>query len=181
MRIPTEWLAWVTEEVPISPQFVDPVAQGRTEAAELGRLLGGLLTVDVEHVGSAAVPGLAAEAVLDFMAGVASLDTARSAETVLAPAGWYYVPPVLDQRPWRRFFVKERNGRRTAHLHLLDPASDRWRRQLVFRDALRGDPALVAEYAALKRSLGTAYRNDREGYTRAKAAFVGRVLAAGGG
>jgi len=34
----------------------------------------------------------------------------------LAPAGWFYVPPALDQRPWRRFFVKVADERRTAHL-----------------------------------------------------------------
>jgi GrpB-like predicted nucleotidyltransferase (UPF0157 family) len=180
MTTPAEWPAWATEEIGISPPSDDWLARGRAEAAGLGRLLDGLLVADVEHIGSTAVPGLAAKPVLDLMAGVASLDTARAAEAVLAPAGWEYVPPVLDQRPWRRFFVKVRDGRRVAHLHLLDPASDRWRRQLVFRDALRANPALVEEYASLKRAIATEFRNDREGYTGAKAAFVGWVLSAHG-
>jgi GrpB-like predicted nucleotidyltransferase (UPF0157 family) len=180
MTASAEWPAWATEEIAIASPSEDWAARGRAEAAELGRLLDGLLVADVEHVGSTAVPGLAAKAVLDLMAGVVSLDTARAAEAVLAPAGWHYVPPALDQRPWRRFFVKVRDGRREAHLYLLDPSTDRWRRQLVFRDALRGNPGLVAEYAALKGALATEFRDDREGYTRAKAAFVGRVLAAHG-
>ncbi|MCW2567451.1 MAG: hypothetical protein JWN54_1548 [Mycobacterium sp.] len=163
------------------PPSEDSVRRGRAEAAELGRLLDGLLVADVEHIGSGAVPGLAPGAVLELMAGVASLETGRAAEAVLAPAGWHYVPPTQDQRPWRRYFVKVRDGRRVAHLYLLDPASDRWRRQLVFRDALRGDPALVTEYAALRRARGTEFRDDREGHLRAKAAFVGRVLAEHGG
>ena len=86
------------------------------------------------------------------------------------------VPPDLDQRPWRRFFVKVADGRRSAHLHVMSPDSPRWRQQLNFRDALRADPVLTAEYAALKRTLADQYADDREAYTAAKADFIRSVL-----
>lgn len=41
----------------------------------------------------------------------------------------------------------------TYGLHLTEPESDLWRERLAFRDALRGDAVLAAEYEALKLRL----------------------------
>jgi GrpB-like predicted nucleotidyltransferase (UPF0157 family) len=51
-----------------------------------------------------------------------------------------------------------------------------WNERLLFRDVLRRDPALAAEYAELKTFLADRYRNDREAYTEAKSDFIARVL-----
>ncbi|MGW4489482.1 GrpB family protein [Amycolatopsis sp. NPDC004368] len=63
-----------------------------------------------------------------------------------------------------------------AHLHVIPAGHPRWLAQLTFRDALRGDPGLAAEYGALKRRL-TTETTDREIYTAGKTAFVAQVLA----
>ena len=68
----------------------------------------------------------------------------------------------------------------THSLHLTRPGSDLWRERLAFRDALRVDPALVAEYEALKLGLAEAHPADVVAYTTGKRAFVGRVLAGAG-
>ena len=47
---------------------------------------------------------------------------------------------------------------------------------LAFRDALRADDALAAQYAALKFRLAAVHREDRDAYTEAKSEFVQRVL-----
>jgi GrpB-like predicted nucleotidyltransferase (UPF0157 family) len=54
--------------------------------------------------------------------------------------------------------------------------SRRFAGELAFRDALRGDRALAADYAGLKRRLASDLRDDRETYTEAKAAFIESVL-----
>jgi len=41
----------------------------------------------------------------------------------------------------------------THHLHLTEPGSDLWRERLTFRDTLRSDPALIAQYQQLKYDL----------------------------
>jgi GrpB-like predicted nucleotidyltransferase (UPF0157 family) len=74
-------------------------------------------------------------------------------------------------------FVKVAAGHRIAHLHLLEPGTTRWVEQLRFRDRLRAQPALAAEYAELKRRLAREHADDREAYSDGKAAFVRRVLA----
>ena len=55
-------------------------------------------------------------------------------------------------------------------------ASRLWIERLAFRDALRADENLRAEYQDLKVALAARYRHDREGYTDAKAPFIHRVL-----
>jgi GrpB-like predicted nucleotidyltransferase (UPF0157 family) len=52
--------------------------------------------------------------------------------------------------------------------------------RLVFRDHLRRDGSVAAEYALLKGRLGEQYRTDREAYTDAKGPFIERVLADAG-
>jgi len=140
-------------------------------------LLAPWLVADVHHVGSTAVPGLPAKPVIDLMAGIRALDDTAAIAPRLAPHDWHLVPPELDARPWRRLLVKVADNRRAAHLHLLRPATRRWTEQLEFRDRLRASPGLVSEYGALERRLAGGLAGDREAYTRAKTAFVQRVLA----
>ena len=65
-------------------------------------------------------------------------------------------------------------------LHLTEPGSDLWRERLAFRDALRADPSLRAEYQALKVDLAGDHADDLAAYTAGKQAFVARVLAGAG-
>jgi GrpB-like predicted nucleotidyltransferase (UPF0157 family) len=66
---------------------------------------------------------------------------------------------------------------RTHHLHLVPFRSPLWVERLAFRDCLRRDPAVAAEYARLKRDLARRYECDREAYTEAKGPFVRQVLS----
>ena len=47
------------------------------ESAKLRAVLGGLV-VEIEHIGSTAVPGLPAKPVIDLLVGVSSLEQARA-------------------------------------------------------------------------------------------------------
>lgn len=173
--------AWAYERPEIHPPDPAWAARGSALCAELARLLAPWLAPGrVEHVGSTAVPGLAAKPVLDVMASMRDLstETVSAVVPVLSASGWCFVPPELDvAAPWRRFFVlpDAEGRRRAAHLHLLPEGHPRWRAQLEFRDALRADPGLAAEYAEVKRRL-TGEVTDREEYTAGKTEFVRRVL-----
>ena len=125
----TDWPAWATEEVAVHPPDDAWQPAGDREARLLEVSLREWLVTQVEHVGSTAVPGLPAKPILDLQAAVDDLDCAPRVATVLAPGGWQYVPPELDERPWRRFFVKVENDHRVAHLHLLLPDHPRWQQQ----------------------------------------------------
>ncbi|MGA9312645.1 MAG: GrpB family protein [Pseudonocardiaceae bacterium] len=96
----------------------------------------------------------------------------------LGAAGWVLVPPELDARPWRRFFVQPdaSGARRLAHLHVMRPDEPRWTQQLTFRDRLRADQGLARQYAELKTALARQHPDDRERYTDAKREFIEAVL-----
>lgn len=170
--------AWTYERAEIRPYDPQWAVRAQTERENLTRLLAPWLADAIEHVGSTAVPGLAAKPIVDLAAPVTDLDAA-AAGARLAADGWSYVPPTLDGRPWRRFFVKPdpTGQRREAHLHLIQAGHERWSDQIRFRDALRGDAELARRYEDLKRQLSQDSGHDREAYTEGKAAFVANVLA----
>ena len=150
---------------------------------ERGRLVVVLtpwLVDGVEHVGSTAVPGLAAKPVIDLMASVRDPDAVvDQAGEALGAEGWWYVPPELDSGgSWRRFFVKpDPSGQhRYAHLHVIAAGHPRWADQIAFRDALRRDDNLAGRYADLKRRLAAEHASDREAYTEGKGEFVRDAL-----
>ncbi|WP_409465588.1 GrpB family protein [Amycolatopsis sp. GA6-003] len=173
--------AWAYERPEIRPPDPTWAARGSDLCAQVARLLAPWLAPGrVEHVGSTAVPGLAAKPVLDVMAPMRDLsaETVAAVVPVLSAAGWCFVPPSLDAAaPWRRFFVlpDTEGRRRVAHLHLLPVGHPRWHAQLRFRNALRADRGLAEEYAELKRRLA-GEATDREEYTAGKTEFVRRVL-----
>ncbi|WP_425388655.1 GrpB family protein [Amycolatopsis jejuensis] len=170
---------WAYERAEVRPYDPEWAVRASVEREQLSDLLAPWLVDRVEHIGSTAVPGLAAKPIVDLMVTVADLDTAvEEAADRLAAAGWCYVPPELDLRPWRRFFVKpDASGqRREAHLHLIQTGHQRWTDQLTFRDALRSDARLAQRYADLKRRLAQQSGHDREAYTEGKADFVASVL-----
>jgi GrpB-like predicted nucleotidyltransferase (UPF0157 family) len=126
----------------------------------------------IQHIGATSVPGLAAKPFIDMMAGVRNFEEARAAYEPLLAAGWAHTP----HRPGiAHHFSKGECG-----LHLTEPGSDLWNERLAFRDALRADPELVADYAALKLRLAEEHPYDIEAYTAGKRPFVGRVLTRAG-
>ncbi len=170
------WPTWATAPIAISEADPGWAQAGQSLVVELAVSLSSWLRDGLHHIGSTAVPGLPAKPILDIMAGVRSLDCIEEIASALAPAGWHYVPPELDQRDWRRFLVKVASDTRVAHLHVMNAAHPRWTAQLLFRDRLREHDHLRDEYGDLKRLLSERHAQDREAYTEAKTAFVARVL-----
>jgi GrpB-like predicted nucleotidyltransferase (UPF0157 family)/GNAT superfamily N-acetyltransferase len=140
-----------------------------TERERLEPLLPGAL--EIHHIGSTAVPGLLAKPIIDIVALVDDLDAPIAA---LIGSGYQYARAFNATLSHRRFLCYPTASHRTHHLHLVDDRPELERR-LCFRDRLRADPALAAEYVALKRALAARYPEDREVYTEAKAPFIKRV------
>jgi GrpB-like predicted nucleotidyltransferase (UPF0157 family) len=157
--------------VPYDPSWPARFAE---ERAALARVLAPWLGGPIEHIGSTAVPGLVAKPVIDIMAAVESLEASRPALAAVAALHYVYFPYRAEIMHW---LCKPSDEVRTHHLHLVPYGSALWHERLAFRDRLRDDPRLAAEYAALKLSLAARYELDREAYTDAKEPFVRRVLS----
>lgn len=144
-----------------------------------GRALRALgdLALGVEHVGSTAVPGLAAKPVVDL--DVVLRREADLPEALRALHGLGYVH--LGERgvPGRHSF-RWPAGEPKHHLYLCLPGSVGLREHVAFRDALRRDGGLAQRYANLKRSLAERFPDDSDAYCEAKTEFIRGVLAAAG-
>jgi GrpB-like predicted nucleotidyltransferase (UPF0157 family) len=155
----------------------DPVWP-RAYANEKRRILSAIAhpSLRLEHIGSTAVPGLAAKPIVDILIGVPHLRDAVTCIAGLTALGYHYIPAVEVAMPYRRFLRKQRDGYRTHHVHILEPSHEAWDRHLIFRDHLRSHPKDANDYEQLKRRLARRYRFDIAGYTHGKSEFVWAVL-----
>ena len=161
------------------------------ERAMIYRACGRGAFVRIEHVGSTAVPGLAAKPLVDMMPGVRSLDAFMAHIPALETLGYQYVPefekpiPELNDpgMPFRRYLRKDIDGVRAYHLHTVEHGSEFWRDHLLFRNYLRVHPHEADAYADLKRKIADNYNatmladnvDVNIGYTAYKTEFVERI------
>ena len=134
----------------------------------------GPLVVTVEHIGSTAVPGLAAKPIIDLDVVLASSTDLPEAIRLLATIGYVNEG---DLGIAGREAFRSPAGQPSQHLYVLIEGAKELRHHLAFRDALRADNALRDKYAALKRGLAAAHPRHRNGYTEAKSAFITTLSA----
>jgi GrpB-like predicted nucleotidyltransferase (UPF0157 family) len=149
----------------------------------------GELVVAVEHVGSTSVLGLAAKPILDIDLVIRSHDAFPPLAERLALLGYRHTGDLGV--PGREAFgrdgleevPRDGSGRRWPAHHLYACASDsrELQRHLAFRDWLRSNPEVAAEYAMLKQRLAGRYRDDRDAYTEAKTDFIEGILVEAAG
>jgi GrpB-like predicted nucleotidyltransferase (UPF0157 family) len=137
---------------------------------EVRAACGGLL-VQVEHIGSTAVPGLAAKPIIDLMPGLARPEDGLACVAPMEALGYEYRGAFGI--PGRHYFPRQAEGERLAvHAHMFVVGHPEWTRHLLFRDYLRAHPRRMREYEALKRGLAERFRDERAAYTDAKSDFV---------
>ena len=146
-------------------------------AAEAQRLTiaAGKHVLGVEHIGSTAICGIAAKPIIDIALAVQEI---ADVEQIIQPfENLGYVYRGENGIPNRRYFRKG-SPLRTHHLHVVRIESDFWRNHLLFRDYLRANPQIAAQYENLKRELAQTHRENREAYTNGKTEFIENVLKA---
>jgi len=144
----------------------------RIEAGQLRDALGEL-ALDVQHVGSTAVPGMMAKPILDIAVAIPEHATVPKCATPLARLGYQYA----YWADLENDYTFEKGVDRTHHVHLVQRESRQWSEYLRFRDALRTNGQLAREYERTKMELGAKFCRDRAAYTRAKAEFIRYVLS----
>jgi GrpB-like predicted nucleotidyltransferase (UPF0157 family) len=135
------------------------------ERSVLAQAIGDYIVGTIEHVGSTAVPGLAAKPVIDIMVGVESLAASQPALRILESLEYFYFPYRADVM---HRFCKPSPRLRSHHLHLVAFKGRVWIERIAFRDYLRNHSDVAADYVILKQQLAARFRFDREAYTIAK-------------
>jgi GrpB-like predicted nucleotidyltransferase (UPF0157 family) len=148
------------------------------EIQKLQTVLPTRYVLDIQHVGSTAIPGLLAKPIIDIQIAVDSLSAIKpQAISQLKALGYAFWDENPD--PTRLFFVKGMppyGKKREAHIHIVEPNSKHWQDKLQFRDYLLEHPDIPHDYAQLKQALAEHYPYDREQYTQSKTAFIEDIL-----
>lgn len=131
--------------------------------------------VAIEHVGSTAVPGLAAKPIIDCDIVVSEADV-PAASNVLVTLGFEPRGELGIPQRWA-FYAPERLAGTSTYVVVDGSLS--LRNHLALRDLLRRDAELRDEYSAVKRAAGATAADIYE-YGAAKNAVVQRILAAAG-
>ncbi|MEU4155486.1 GrpB family protein [Actinoplanes sp. NPDC026670] len=148
------------------------------------RVVLGPLAVRVEHIGSTAVPGMAAKPVFDVQVSVVDLEVAAAVfDGPLAGLGFVRRPYERDHVPagcgdspelWVKRYWNFR-GLEPVNLHCRLVGSPNERLALLFRDWFRAHPAAVPAYGAFKVALAAAVSQDLGLYTDVKDPVVDLV------
>jgi GrpB-like predicted nucleotidyltransferase (UPF0157 family) len=149
----------------------DPAWPGMA-AAEIARIAAaaGEAAVRIDHVGSTAVPGLAAKPIVDLQLSVADVDAPSLYVEPLEGLGYLFAAD--PGSPDFQFFGLPAARPRTHHLHVCAEGSEDELRHLAVRDYLRSHPDEVSAYAELKRRLVARAPGDRLSYIEGKEEYV---------
>ena len=141
------------------------------EAVRIRQALGDRALM-VEHVGSTAVPGLAAKPIIDIALVVADSGDESAYVPALEAVGYRLRLRTPDWEEHRMFKGPETG----INLHVFSPESKEVQRMVSFRDHLRGDAADRERYAAEKRRLAVRQWAYMQHYADAKTRVVEAIL-----
>jgi GrpB-like predicted nucleotidyltransferase (UPF0157 family) len=165
------------DSIIISPY--DP-AWPRTFEAEAKRIESalGAAAMRIDHVGSTAVPGLAAKPVIDIQLSVRVLHPLEPHLLPLVALGYTHVPHPDDAS--YPFLHRPSDWPHSHHIHLCEAGGSEERRNLAFRDFLREDPEEAAAYADEKLRLAGEFSSSsfesRNAYAEAKSIFIEPII-----
>jgi GrpB-like predicted nucleotidyltransferase (UPF0157 family) len=132
----------------------------------------GTVGMRLEHVGSTAVPGLAAKPVIDIQISVADLRDEPRYAPQLEAAG----VQLRSRDELHRYFRPFPGQPREVHVHVCEADSTWEREHLLFRDYLHSHPAAREKYTEAKKAAARAWHDDRWAYTEAKTAIILDIL-----
>lgn len=125
------------------------------------------------HIGSTAVPDLAAKPTIDILAEVVSLENLDTKDDVMRLLG--YEPKGEYGILGRRYYRRLSGEVHLFHIHAFKVGNPEIVRHLNFRDYLRDHEKVRESYEKLKWDLAKRYPYDSALYTDGKSAFIQKV------
>lgn len=126
--------------------------------------------VELEHIGSTAIPSQRAKPIVDMMAAIYNLNEFGTLLPALHNLGYQLIETGMRHR----FFLRkqERLRGQVFHLHVVELSTWSTRKERLMRDYLLKHPEDVEAYGALKDRLAATYPGNSLEYTRAKTDFI---------
>jgi GrpB-like predicted nucleotidyltransferase (UPF0157 family) len=130
--------------------------------------------LQIEHIGSTSVPGLAAKPIIDILVVVQDSADESAYLPRLEAAGYVLRVREPDWNEHRMFRTPEKD----AHIHLYSVSCPEIQRNLIFRDQLRRNSEDRSRYEQTKRELSAKEWPDMNSYAEAKTEVIESIIAA---
>ena len=160
----------VTRHVVVVP-YDERWAQDFEDIASEIRDVLGELALDIQHVGSTAVPGLSAKPIIDIDVVIRDHAAFNAVVSALEAIGYHHEGD-LGIAGREAFGYEGKSHLQKHHLYVCPQDSTELKRHIAFRDYLRAHPGAVKEYSRIKEAGAALHPYDINGYIAHKSPFI---------
>lgn len=133
--------------------------------------------IEIEHIGSTAVPGLGGKGIIDILI-ITKRKYMQKIKELLVSLGFKFNPEI-NTNPEKLFIsgpYRYKEKELHIHIHITFKGSNEHIDKLTFRDYLRKNPEEPKNYYELKKKWSKEARQDRSKYTELKSSYINEVL-----
>lgn len=131
--------------------------------------------IDIQHIGSTAIPAIKAKPIIDIAVGVTDFDKVMLHNEQLRQVGIFYRGSNVEHQLLYVMGDME-NDIRTHHIHIVKWNGTEWKNYIHFRDYLNANGDVALQYQKLKEELESEYADDRAAYTNGKQDIINKIL-----
>lgn len=142
---------------------------------EINRLNDLLMTFHpiVSHIGSTSIPGIKAKPIVDILVEIPQGIDWAVIKKIMEANNYYCMSESENRISFNKGYTPSGYAEKVFHIHCHRTGDND---EVLFRDYLIVHPELSKQYELLKLSLLPHYKNNRDGYTDAKASFVNYIV-----
>ncbi len=127
-------------------------------------------SVQIEHIGSTSVPGMAGKPCIDVLVIVSDLQVVENHVSDMEQAGFEYAGPFVTDDS--RLFRIMKDNVLLANIHFFPVGHPHNKEMLDLRNYLQSHPEEVEVYSNLKNDLYSKYQNDYASYRKYKDEYM---------
>ena len=138
--------------------------------------------IDIQHIGSTAIPAIKAKPIIDIVVEVTDFDRIMLHNEQLRRKGIFYQDSdvecqLLDVECQLLYVMGDMEADiRTHHIHIVKWNGTEWKNYIHFRDYLNANENVALQYEKLKEELESKYADDRIAYTKGKQNMINKIL-----
>lgn len=131
--------------------------------------------IDIQHIGSTAIPAIKAKPIIDIVVGVIDFKRIISHNEQLENEGIFYRGSDVEHQVLYVMGDMEKDIR-THHIHVVKWNGTEWKNYIHFRDYLNANENMALQYQKLKEELESKYADNRGLYTKGKKDIIDIIL-----
>ncbi len=127
----------------------------------------------INHIGSTAIPEIQAKPIIDILIELPYSEEWNKVIEIMETHGYIMMAQAEKRLSFNKGYTLSGYAEKVFHIHFHEIGD---RDEIIFRNYLIAHPDIAKEYESLKLSLLPRYRNNRDGYTKAKTDFIKGVI-----